>query len=110
MLAEGRRGADNQGGMSLLAYGLHRTVGALIVLLVVIWVIQFAVYHVNASTTCNAPRGCVPTAIERGIFPWLRIQPALADEWAKAGVQVGLGVLAALGAGAAWRIRSRRAG
>jgi hypothetical protein len=96
--------------MSLLAYSVRRAAGSLLVLLIVIWIVEFAVYHVKASTTCKAPRGCVPTAIERNIFPWLRIQPTLADEWTKAGVQVGLGVLATLGAGAALHLRRRRAG
>jgi MYXO-CTERM domain-containing protein len=94
--------------MALLAYSIRRAVGALLVVYVVIWVTQFAVYHITVSTECNAPRGCVPTAIERNLLPWLRIQPQLTDEWTNAGVQVAFGVLAALGAGAAWRARKRR--
>jgi len=96
--------------MPLIAYSLRRAVGALIVLLIVIWLIQFAVYHASSATSCNVPRGCVPTAIERNLIPWLRLGPGLADEWTNAGRQVGLGLLVALGARAAWRIRRRRAG
>jgi hypothetical protein len=77
--------------MSLLAYSVRRTVGAVLVLLVLIWVIQFAVYHITDSPGYEGRGGVM--FLPRFLYPGLHFQPALANEWSTAAVEVGLGLL-----------------
>jgi hypothetical protein len=72
----GRAAAGGQSReMPLLAYSLRRAAGSLLVLLIVIWLLLFAVAHI----------GPVPYhPVERGpLFelPWNALQPALAHTW-----------------------------
>jgi hypothetical protein len=107
-LAEARRRADNHPvAMSLLAYSVRRTVGAVLVLLVLIWVIQFAVYHITDSPGYEGRGGVM--FLPRFLYPGLHFQPALANEWSTAAVEVGLGLLLLLAVGVAWRLRNQKA-
>jgi hypothetical protein len=94
--------------MSLLAYSGRRLIGALLVLLVLILLTQFAVYHITEPPG-YVGRGGAATSWPRFLFPSLRFQPALAHEWNAAAVQVGSGLVVVLGVGAAWRLWKRRA-
>jgi hypothetical protein len=94
--------------MSLLAYSVRRTVGAVLVLLVVIWVIQFAVYHITDSPGYEGRGGF--TFLPRFLYPGLQFQPALANEWNSAALEMGFGLLVLLAMGAAWRLTHRKAG
>jgi hypothetical protein len=94
--------------MSLLAYSVRRTVGALLVLFVVIWLIQFGVYHISEPPTYIG-RGGVVTPWPDWLFPWFRLQPALANEWDTAALEVGAGVVVLLGLAGVWRLRLRSA-
>jgi hypothetical protein len=93
--------------MSLLAYSVRRTVGAVLVLLVLIWVIQFAVYHITDSPGYEGRGGVM--FLPRFLYPGLHFQPALANEWSTAAVEVGLGLLLLLAVGVAWRLRNQKA-
>jgi hypothetical protein len=104
-LAERAAAAGQSKRMSLLAYSFRRAVGAVVVLLVVIWLIQFAVYHITG------PGGYIGRG--GGFVPFLGFSrgypPALAKDWNTAALEVGLGLLVLLGIGLAWRLRKRRA-
>jgi len=84
--------------MALLAYSLRRTVGAIAVSLIAIWLIQLAVYHIPIP-----PRYPLETAPQM-IFGSSAVQQALAEEWNTAAVEVGFVVLVVLGAYALWRV------
>jgi hypothetical protein len=100
-LAEGRRRADNQGGMSLLAYAVRKAVGALVVLLTVIWLLQFGVYHAIPLS----PRVSHPLEPLPDYFLQFR---DLVHQWNVAALQMGLALALLLGLGGAWRLRKRR--
>jgi len=87
----------------LLGYSVRRGIGALLVSLVVIWLLQFGVYHIAPQ----ALRGI--TIFPDGIEAWIRAQPGLAHEWNVAAFEVGAGLLALLWLGALWRLRKRSA-
>jgi TRAP-type C4-dicarboxylate transport system permease small subunit len=110
MNACGRSAAGGQSvRVSLLAYSLRRAAGSLAALLVVIWLIQFGVYHISGTPTYIDRAGRV-TAWPDFLFPSVRFfQPALANEWTRAGLEVGGGLLALLLVAGAWRLRQRRA-
>lgn len=86
-------------GMTLLAYSVRRAVGALLVLLVVIWLIQFALSQITGPTTY----------IGRGGVVGHYVQPAAPSEWQTGALEVGVGLLILLGLAAAWRLRQRMA-
>lgn len=91
--------AGQSGAMSLLAYSVRRAVGALIVLLIVIWLVQFAVYH----TIPQSPRHS----------PWavtdyhLQFQ-GLIHQWDIAALEVGVGTTLLLALAAVWHLRRRK--
>jgi hypothetical protein len=89
--------------MPLLAYSVRRAVGALTVLLVVIGLIQFAVAHIGVRIFHPLERSGYDA------YFWTSAQPALANEWDTAVLEVGLGLLVVVGFGAAWRLHKRRA-
>jgi hypothetical protein len=103
MLAEGRRRADNP-GVSLLAYSVRRIFGALLVLLVVIWLIQFGIAHLITASSSWRPGDTAPPSILERLVAFSR----LAHDWDIAAFEVGVGVVVLLGLGAAWRLRQRR--
>ena len=86
--------------MSLLAYSARRAVGALLVFLVVIWFIQFGVYHTIPLSPRHSQLDVVPDY-------YLQFQ-RLVHGWNVAALEVGIGVLVLLGLGALWRVRKRR--
>jgi hypothetical protein len=86
---------------------MRRAVGAALVLLVLIWVIQSAVYRITHSSGYEGRGGF--TFLPRFLYPGLHFQPALANEWNTAAVEVGLGLFLLLAMGAAWRLRNRKA-
>jgi hypothetical protein len=87
--------------MTLLAYAVRRATGALLVLLVVIWLIQLGVYHITVPPFHPVER--LPGAF----YTWAAAQPAVAYDWNIAALEVG-GLAVVLGLGAAWRLRKRR--
>ena len=82
--------------MSLLAYAIRRTVGAVVVLLVVLWLVYFAIVHAMAP-----PR--TDPAPDFFLQFW-----ALVHEWNVAALEVALALVLLLGLGGAWRLRTRR--
>jgi hypothetical protein len=100
-LAEGRRRADNQGGMSLLAFAVRRTLGALVVLVIVIWLLQFGVYHAIPLS----PRVSHPLEPLPDYFLQFR---DLVHQWNVAALEVALALALLLGLGGVWRLRKRR--
>jgi len=52
---------------------------------------------------------CIPPDIERNIYPGLRFQPAVANEWKGAALDLGVGLVVVLGVAGAWRIHNRKA-
>jgi uncharacterized membrane protein YphA (DoxX/SURF4 family) len=106
-LRKGRRRADNLGEMSLLAYSIRRAPGALLVVLVVIWLIQFGVWQI-AETPTYIDRAGQVTNWPHFLFPSMNFQPGAANEWRAGASEVVLCLLALLGLGAAWRLRKRR--
>jgi hypothetical protein len=79
--------------MSLLAYSVRRAVGALFVLLIVIWLIQFGVYHALSPPVNRS-------------FPvpdyFLQFQD-LVHQWNVAVLEVGVAAIVLLALAAAWR-------
>jgi hypothetical protein len=91
--------------MSLLAYSVRRAIGALVVALVVIWLIQLGVYHLSGTSgTWEMGDTAPPVFLER----LLQLRHR-AHEWDIAAVEVGIALLVLLGLGAAWRLWRRRA-
>jgi|SoiMethySBSTD1v2_1073268.scaffolds.fasta_scaffold340608_1 predicted cobalt transporter CbtA len=83
--------------MSLLAYAIRRTLGALIVLFVVLWLIYFGVVHAMSPVSHGEP------APDYFLQFW-----QLVHQWTVAALQLGLGVAVLLGLGGAWRLRKQR--
>jgi hypothetical protein len=82
--------------MSLLAYAIRRTLGALVVLLVVLWLIYFGVVHAMSPPHSNP-------APDYFLQFW-----HLAHQWNVAALEVGVPLAVLLGLGGAWRMRKRR--
>jgi hypothetical protein len=87
--------------MSLLAYAVRRAVGALVVLLIVVWLLQFGVYHAIPLS----PRVSHPLEPLPDYFLQFR---DLVHQWNVAALQMGLVLALLLGLGGAWRLRKRR--
>jgi succinate dehydrogenase hydrophobic anchor subunit len=79
--------------MSLLAYAVRRAVGALVVLLVVLWLIYFGVVHAMSPPNSDP-------APDYFLQFW-----QLAQQWNVAALQVGLALALLLGLGGVWRLR-----
>ena len=94
--------------MALLAYSLRRAFGALVVLLIVIWLIQLAVFQITGPATYIG-RGGVVTHYPLFLFPHLRLQLAATSEWRTGALEVGSVLLILLGLGAVWRLWRREA-
>jgi hypothetical protein len=88
--------------MSLFAYIVRRTVGSLVVLLVVLWLIYFGVVH--AMSPSPQVSG-IPLDSQPDYFLqfW-----ALVHQWNIAALEMGLALGLLLGLGGAWRLRKRR--
>jgi len=87
--------------MALLAYSIRRAVGALVVLLIVLWLVLFAVIHTGlVSWRTTHPPQPTPDYI-------LQFQH-LVHQWNVAALEVAIGVAFLLGLGGAWRLRKRR--
>jgi hypothetical protein len=91
--------------MSFFTYALRRTVGALGSLLVAIWLIQFAVSHLDAPR--DETLRPIPSAILESIYPIGRFQPDLGNEWNTAAGVVAVALVALLALGLAWRLRGQ---
>jgi hypothetical protein len=87
--------------MSLLAYSLRRAAGSLVILLIVIWLLFFAVAHVGPDSYHPVERGLGPPLNE---LPWSRFQPAVAQTWNIAAIEVGVAAAFLLGLTAVWRV------
>jgi hypothetical protein len=83
--------------MSLLAYAIRRTLGALVVLLVVLWLIYFGIVHAMSPGNHGEP------ASDYFLQFW-----QLVHQWNVAALQLGLGLAVLLGLGGVWRMRKRR--
>ena len=90
--------------MSLLAYSVRRAFGALLVLLVVIWLIQFGIAHLITESSTWRPGDTAPPSIVDRLIAFA----GAAHEWDVAALEVGVGVVVLLGLGAARRLRQRR--
>jgi uncharacterized protein (TIGR03382 family) len=84
---------------------VRRAAGALFVFLVVIWLIQFAVWQIGDPARYVGRGEVIPPDFR----PGLRFQPTAANEWQNAALNGGTGLLVIFGLGAAWRLRRRRA-
>jgi hypothetical protein len=89
--------------MSLFAYAVRRTVGSLVVLLVVLWLIYVGVVH--AMSPSPQVSG-IPLDSQPDYFLqfW-----ALVHQWNVAALEVTLALALLLGLGGAWRLWRRRA-
>jgi hypothetical protein len=83
--------------MPLLVYAIRRTLGALAVLLVVLWLTYFGVVHAMSPVSHGEP------APDLFLQFW-----QLVHQWNVAALELGLGLPALLGLGGAWRVRKRR--
>ena len=101
-VAEGRRGADDQ-AVSLLAYSVRRAFGSLLVVLVVIWLIQFGISHLITASSSWRPGDTAPPSIVDRLVQFA----GASHEWNIAALEVGVGVVVLLGLGAAWPLRQR---
>ena len=95
--------ADNP-GVSLLAYSVRRAFGALLVLLVVNWLIQFGIAHMIGASTGWKPGDTAPPSLVERLLQYAR----LPHVWDIAALEVGVGIVVLLGLGAAWRLRKQR--
>jgi hypothetical protein len=88
--------------MALLAYSARRAVGALVVLLIVIWLIYFGIVHAMSPSpqVSGTPLDSQPDYF---LQFW-----ALVHQWNVAALEVLLAVALLLGFGGAWRLRKRR--
>jgi hypothetical protein len=84
--------------MSLLAYAVRRTVGSLVVLLIVLWLIYFGVVHAMSPSVSHGQD--VPDYF---LQFW-----QLVHQWNVAGLEVTLVLALLLGLGGAWRLWRRR--
>jgi predicted cobalt transporter CbtA len=84
--------------MTLLAYTIRRTLGALVVLLVVLWLIYLGIVHAISPAHHGGP---APDYFSQF---W-----QLVHQWNVAALEVGLAVALLLGLGGAWRLWKRRA-
>ena len=73
-----------------------------LVLLVVIWLIQFGIAHMIGASTGWKPGDTAPPSLVEHLLLIAR----LAHEWDIAALEVGIGVVVLLGV--AWRLRERR--
>jgi hypothetical protein len=83
--------------MSLLAYTIRRTLGALVVLLIVLWLIYFGIVHAMSPGHDGEP------APDYFLQFW-----HLVHQWNVAALEVGLALALLLGIGGAWRMWKRR--
>jgi hypothetical protein len=90
--------------VSLLAYSVRRAFGALLVFLVVIWLIQFGIWHLIGASSGWKPGDTAPPSIVDRLVQFA----GAAHEWDVAALEVGVGVVVLLGLGAAWRLRQQR--
>jgi hypothetical protein len=90
--------------VSLLVYSVRRAFGALLVLLVVIWLIQFGFAHLLTAFSSWRPGDTAPPSIIDRLVAFV----GASHEWDVAALEVGVGVVVLLGLGVAWRLRERR--
>jgi hypothetical protein len=83
--------------MSLLAYTIRRTLGALVVLFVVLWLIYFGIVHAMSPGHHGEP------APDYFLQFW-----QLVHQWNVAVLEVGLALASLLGLRGAWRLWKRR--
>ena len=84
--------------MSLLAYAVRRTVGAFVVLLIVLWLIYFGVVHAMSP----------PVSHGEPVPDYFLQFRQLVRQWNVAALEVTLALALLLGLGSAWRLWRRR--
>lgn len=84
--------------MALLAYSIRRAVGALVVLLIVLWLIYFGIVHAMSPRVRDGE-----SAPDYFLQFW-----QLVHQWNVAALELVLALALLLGVGGAWRLRKRR--